>query len=696
MKKAIEFLMHQKLLIGLLILLILLGGFMTARRMNREAFPEVNFDMVSIRTIYPGGSPDDLEQLVTIPIEKKLRVVDGLDKVRSYNIENVSVVVAYIDDKAPNKKNIVRDIRDAVDLVENLPQGTHTPIVEEITTDTMPAIDIAVYGKTENVTYRQLRETADELEDFLYDIEGVAEVESFGLLDQEYLVEVDPDALQRRRIGMNTVINTLKNRNVDLPGGSLRVGDTEYVLRTKGQFRSAEEIRNSVIMSNDMGYITRIRDVAKVTDAYAEPDVLERFNGHEAVVLRVWRQSSADEIRLVNRLKNEVASFRPAVNNGISLSVFNDMSRFTRESIDRVTSNAVFGFILLALIMMLLMGWRMSGLVTACIPVIFMVAIIGMKMLGITFNVISLFSMVMVLGMIVDFGIVVSENTHRYMEMGCEKTDAIIRGVQEVFWPVTVTLMCLCAAFSPLLLLSGLMGKFIFGIPAVLIICLVASWFIAMFVMPTMLNMFTRSHGTEACDDELHREDPNYERGFFGAFQRKYKIFLAWSLHHRYITMLVLVVLLVLSQVMGSRLGFVFSPVGGEEQITVRATLPQESNLQANLREMRKIESIIAKLPKKELDNFQATVGKRVTSALDPVPGEATHKSTIVINLSSAEKRERTADAIVAGAPEPKFLRARRRVILTKTYSSNMTCTGRGPPWECRSMWRFAGRSSRS
>lgn len=671
--------MHQKLLIGLLIMLILLGGYTTARRMNREAFPEVNFDMVSIRTIYPGGSPDDLEQLVTIPIEKKLRVVDGLDKVRSYNIENVSVVVAYIDDKAPNKKRIVQDIRDSVDLVENLPQGTKTPIVEEITTDTMPAIDIAVYGKTEGTTYRQLREAADELEDFLYDIEGVAEVESFGLQDQEYLVEVDPEALTRYRIGMNTVINTLKNRNVDLPGGSLRVGDTEYVLRTKGQFKNAGEIRNSVIMSNDMGYVTRVGDVATVTDAYEEPDVLERFNGQEAIVLRVWRQSSADEIRLVDRLRKESASFRSGVSGDISLTVFNDMSRFTRESISRVSSNAVFGFILLALIMMLLMGWRMSGLVTACIPVIFMVAIIGMRMLGITFNVISLFAMVMVLGMIVDFGIVVSENTHRYMEMGCEKTDAIIRGVQEVFWPVTVTLLCLCAAFSPLLMLSGLMGKFIFGIPAVLIICLVASWLIAMFVMPTLLNMFTRSHGTASCDDGIRREDPNYERGLFGAFQRKFKIFLAWSLHHRYVTMVVLVVLLVISQVIGRSLGFVFSPVGGEEQITIRATLPQESNLQANLRETRKLESIIAKLPKTELDNFHSTVGKRVTSPLDPAPGEATHKTTIAVNLSSAEKRKRSADAIVA-ALRGEISKVQARGDIDKNIIIEYAVQRKGPP----------------
>ncbi|HPB83789.1 MAG TPA: efflux RND transporter permease subunit, partial [Spirochaetota bacterium] len=115
MSKIIEYLMHQKLLIGLVIFLLCFAGYQIAKDLNREAFPEVNFDMVSIKTVYPGGSPDELEDLVTVPIEKKLRSVSGLDKVRSYNIENVSVVVAYIDDKAPKKEKVVQDIRDAVD-----------------------------------------------------------------------------------------------------------------------------------------------------------------------------------------------------------------------------------------------------------------------------------------------------------------------------------------------------------------------------------------------------------------------------------------------------------------------------------------------------------------------------------------------------------------------------------------------------
>jgi multidrug efflux pump subunit AcrB len=681
MKRFIEFLMNQKLLVGLLMVLVLLSGYFTARKMTREAFPEVNFDMVAVRTIYPGGSPDDLEQLVTIPIEKKLRVVSGIDKVRSYNIENVSVLVVFLQEKLTNvqKKKAVDDIRDAIDLVDNLPSGAQKPVVEEITTDTMPSIDIAVFGKSEDVTYAQVREAADDLEEFLYDIEGVAEVELIGFENQEFLIEVNPESLRQYRIGMNTVINTLKNRNVDFPGGSLRIGDTEYILRTKGQFRNAEEIRNTVIMSNDTGYITRIRDIAKVSDTYEEPRVLERFNGKEAVVLRVWRQSDSDDIRLVDRIKKELMHFRPKNAASVLLAPFNDMSRFTRESIDRVTTNAILGFILLALIMFLLMGWRMALLVISSIPAIFMIAIMMLDRQNISFNVISLFAMVMVLGMIVDFGIVVSENTHRYLESGCSKRDAIVRGVTEVFWPVTVTLLCLSAAFSPLLLLSGLMGKFIFGIPLVLITCLTASWLIAMFVMPALLNFFSKEKGADYCDDGSKRDDPNFEKGLFGAFQRKYKALLSWSLSHRYITIAILVVMLIAAQIFGQRLGFVFTPPGGEEQITIRTTLPQETNLWANLREIQKIERIIASLPKNELDNFHSTVGKRVTNALDPVPGEATHKSTIRVNLVSAIMRARTADDI-AFALRKKIEEAQKKNLIRQDMMVEYFVERKGPP----------------
>jgi multidrug efflux pump subunit AcrB len=285
--------MNQKLLVNLMVVLILVAGLTVARTINREFIPEVNFDMVTVLTVYPGGSPDELEQLISIPIEKKLREVDGLDKVRSYNIENVSVVAIYIDDKAKDKKQVVQDLKDAVDLVDNLPDKAEKPIVEEIKLEKSMVIDVAIYGKDASVPYRLIREVADDLEENIYDLNEIADVEDFGFFDREFLVEVDPEAQMKYRMGMNTIINTLATRNLDLPGGPLRIGDKEYILRTKGQYDDVDEILDTVLMSNDMGFAARIRDVATVSDTFKEATVYQRYNGKDAVIYRLWKKRSA-------------------------------------------------------------------------------------------------------------------------------------------------------------------------------------------------------------------------------------------------------------------------------------------------------------------------------------------------------------------------------------------------------------------
>jgi len=677
--KIIKFLIEQKLLINLMVLLILLSGFFMAKSTNREAYPEVNFDMVSIKTIYPGGSPDEMEQLVSIPIEKKLREVDGIDKVRAYNIENVSVVVVYLEDDVSDKKQVVQDIKDAVDLVDNLPEKADVPLVEEIKFDKTPAIDIAIYGKKADVPYREVRDVADALEDFLYDINGVAEVEDFGYYDKEFLVEVFPESQQKYRIGMNTILNTLKNRNLDLPGGALRIDDKEYILRTKGQYQNTEEIKNTVVMANDAGFVTRIQDVADVLDTFEEADVLERFNGHKAVVFTVWKKRSSDEIVLVDKIKKELSDYKVANSENVMIKTFNDTSRYTRNRLSSVQTNALTGFFLLAFILFLLLGPRVSAIVTFSIPIAFMTAFFAMKIGDITFNVISLFGMIMVLGMIVDFGIVVAENSHRYMQTGMNKAGAIEKGVAEVFWPVTMTLLCICAAFAPLLLISGILGKFIKGIPIVLIICLCASWFIAMFIMPMYLNIFSKENDKDTTQTSLGDTNKYFEKGKFGTIQKKYRNFLILSLKHRYITLGFLIVLLFFALFLAKVVGFVFIPGGGAEELQIKIKFPQETNLNANLREIRKIEKLILQLPEKELAALHCTVGSEASSGLDPKPGEGTHKSTVMIYLTPEDDRERLAPLILDQLRR-EILSAQKQGHISGLMKFEFTEQKHGPP----------------
>ena len=315
MIRIIHFFVRQRLFINLLVVMILLAGTRTILNMNREAFPNVNFDRVSLTTLYPGASPDEIEQLVSIPIEKELRSISGLDKVNSYNLENISVFVIEIDPDAADKKKIVDDIKDAVDAtVDDLPANSELPIVEEITFDTQPVMDVALFGGDGGLEdYRKLRQTAQHLEDYLYDIDGVAEVELFGYRDREYLVEVQPEALKRDRIGFNNVIQAIANRNLNLPGGVIRKGPNEFLLRTKEQYRNAAEIEQTVVQANIGGGALRVRDLATVIDTYEEPDLLERFDAEPAIIMKVWKKKEADMLVLADKLKGELVDRPQAI-----------------------------------------------------------------------------------------------------------------------------------------------------------------------------------------------------------------------------------------------------------------------------------------------------------------------------------------------------------------------------------------------
>lgn len=702
MKKLISYLLDQKLLINLIVVIIILAGITIFPKINRESIPDIKFDMVTITTIYPGASPSDAEELISIPIEKKLRSISDLDKVRSYNVENVSLIVVFIEDGAKDKKKVVQDIKDAVEQVTSLPANAQKPLVSEVTFDNTELVSVAFTGKNKDVPYSRLREFANKSENFFYDINGVAEVEKFGYYDREYLVEVDPDALEKYRIGMNTIVNAVKMRSIDFPGGPLRIGKKEFVLRTKGQFKNADEIRNTVIRGNDTGYSLKISDVAKVTDTYAEADVHQRFNGKQAVVFKLWKKRSADEIELASRIKKAVAAYSLPGYEDVDISFFNDQSVRTQSRIMSVVHEAALGFIILWAFMFLLLGRRMSTLVLVGIPITFMITFVSMWYQGITINIVSLFGMIMVLGMMVDFSIVIAENSHRYMERGLKKRTAVEKGVSEVFWSVTVTLICIIAAFMPLLLVSGMIGKFVKAIPLVIITTLIASWVIAMFILPTYLNMFLGDSHKKGGGKEItlpqkllskifgnrinrslgaiQKKDENFEEGLFGQVQKKYKDFVQTALKHRYITVGILTVLLLISLSLVPRIGFKFITGGGEEQIRISIKLPFEMNLESNLEEMKTIEKLILEsVPKEEFAALHLYVGEEFTEIIDPKPGKATYKSTFEIYLVPEKERIRTAEGINLDLRQ-KIADAQDKGVIPKDLEIKVESVFDGPP----------------
>ncbi|MCB1139488.1 MAG: efflux RND transporter permease subunit [Leptospiraceae bacterium] len=691
MIRIIHFFVRQRLFINLLVVMILLAGTRTILNMNREAFPNVNFDRVSITTLYPGASPDEIEQLVSIPIEKELRSISGLDKVNSYNLENISVFVIEIDPDASDKKKIVDDIKDAVDAtVDDLPANSELPIVEEITFDTQPVMDVALFGGDGDLEdYRKLRQTAQHLEDYLYDIDGVAEVELYGYRDREYLVEVQPEALRRDRIGFNKVIQAIANRNLNLPGGVIRKGPNEFLLRTKEQYRNASEIEQTVVQANIGGGALRIRDLATVIDTYEEPDLLERFDAEPAIIMKVWKKKEADMLVLADKLKGDLENYRNVhLPEGVQIEFFNDQSRFVRTRLSSLLVNGGIGFALLAITLILILGFRMSFIVGMSIPVAFMVAFMGMSVVGITLNVVSMFALVMVLGMIVDFSIVVAENGFRYMEEGMDRIEAVETGTAEVFWPVTTTLLCITAAFFPLLYMTGIVGKFVWSIPMVIILCLCASWLAAMFILPSHLETFARVKDADRLETASNPGDSDsdvYDRsgsgGFFGAITEAYARFLDLCLRRRYVAVASLVGVFIFSLFLaGAFLGFVFFPGGGGEGILVRTRMPQGTNLETNLQALKPLEQLAKlTLPPEELESMQTRVGVELANPTDPAPSEATHRGTLILNLTPVGERETDAGQMLAALRKASE-KARKEGQIPQELKLDFRVQEGGPP----------------
>ncbi|MEQ8349838.1 MAG: efflux RND transporter permease subunit [Leptospiraceae bacterium] len=683
MIKIIHFFVRQRLFINLLVVMILLAGTRTIVNMNREAFPNVNFDRVSITTIYPGASPDEIEQLVSIPIEKELRSISGLDKVNSYNLENISVFVLEIDPDASDKKKIIDDIKDGVDAtVDDLPANSELPIVEEITFDTQPVVDVALFGGDGGLEdYRKLRQTAQHLEDYIYDVDGVAEVELYGYRDREYLVEVQPEALRRDRVGFNDVIQSIANRNLNLPGGVIRKGPNEYLLRTKEQYRNAQEIAQTVVQANIGGGALRVKDLATVIDTYEEPDLLERFDAQPAIIMKVWKKKESDMLVLADTLKNSLEQYKGAqLPEGVELQYFNDQSRFVRTRLSSLLVNGGIGFALLAITLILILGFRMSFIVGMSIPVAFMVAFMGMSTVGITLNVVSMFALVMVLGMIVDFSIVVAENGFRYMEEGMSRVEAVETGTAEVFWPVTTTLLCITAAFFPLLYMTGIVGKFVWSIPMVIILCLCASWLAAMFILPSHLETFARVKDVDRLEGASDGSDGN-SGGFFGTLTDGYAKFLSFCLHRRYLAVGSLIGVFFLSLVLAAfALGFVFFPGGGGEGILVRTRMPQGTNLQTNLQALKPLEDLALKtLPPEDLESMQTRVGVELANPTDPAPSEATHRGTLILNLTPVGEREKDAGDMLTSLRKATEA-ARKEGMIHQDLSLDFRIQEGGPP----------------
>ncbi|MDA0334303.1 MAG: efflux RND transporter permease subunit [bacterium] len=471
--------------------IITMAGVMAYQTIPKESFPEIEIPMIAVNTIYPGVSPKDMESLVTRVLEQELNTVPDLKELTSTSVEGYSSIVAEFT-TAVNMDEALQRVREKVDLAKpDLPEDVEEPNIYEFDFQEVPIMQVNLSGAYGLV---RLKETGAELEDLLEQIPTVLRVDLRGGREREVKVDVSLSRLQFYGVSLEDVVDAIRDENVNIPGGSIDVGEMKFLVRIDGELHDPLEIRDIVVETRD-GRPIHVRDLATVDFGFAEIESYARLDGSVVVTLDVVKRSGENIIETADAVRAAVAAMQPLFPPTTVVKITTDMSQDIRMMVSSLENNIISGLLLIVAVLLFFLGVRNSALVGIAIPTSMLLSFLVLSLLGVTMNMVVLFSLILALGMLVDNAIVVVENTYRYVEEGWDRAEAARKATGEVAVPVIAATLTTLAAFGPMLFWPGITGEFMSYLPLTLIVTLSSSLFVALVIVPVLCARYLRLEG---------------------------------------------------------------------------------------------------------------------------------------------------------------------------------------------------------
>ena len=551
---------------NLLMVFILLAGFFTLKyRVNLEVFPDVTIDVVNINVVLPGATPAEAEESLAIPLEEAIVDIEGIDKITSRSTEGSSMVSVEVD-PGYDVLRIKDDIKNRIDALNTLPLSAEKPIISRPTLS-REVISVVVSGP---LSERELRLLGEQTRDRLLSEDGITQVTLESVRPYEISIEIAEQTLREYQLSMTEVANAINLSSLDLSGGSIHASTGEILLRSKGQAYVGREYADIPIRTNVNGSRLKLGEIARINDGFEEEQIITRFNGQPAVIIEVYRVGQQSAITIAEQVKQFIQQQQTLLPDGVKLDYWRDSSKIVKSRINTLSTSAIQGGLLVAIMLTLFLHPAIAFWVTVGIPVSFMGGALFMPEMAISINIISLFAFIMVLGILVDDAIVTGENVYTHLKRGEPPESAAIIGTQEVSKPVTFGILTTIAAFIPLTLIDGARGDIFAQIPAIVIPVLLFSLVESKLILPAHLKHI-RIQGSS--DNRLLQWQERFASRFEAMIIRYYKPALAWILAHRYLslTTALSIMLIVLSLVSSGWLRFVFFPRIPSE--TARAVL---------------------------------------------------------------------------------------------------------------------------
>ncbi|HEX5053204.1 MAG TPA: efflux RND transporter permease subunit [Planctomycetota bacterium] len=550
----------------------LLGG-----RVRREVFPEIAPNIVTVQVTYPGATPTEVEHGVCLRIEEVVEGVTGVDKITSSANEGTGLVVIETLQDA-DVGRVLDDVKNRVEAITNLPVEAETPIVSRLVVR-KEVVNVSIYGDVPELTLKRLAEQSREA---LAALPEVSQVELDAVRPYEISIEVSEVAMRRHALTFDDVARAVRSGSLDLPAGAIKADAGQTLLRVQGQAYRGEQFADLVLLSKPDGTRVRLGDVATVVDGFAEDDLMARFDGKPAALLKVFRVGEQDAIAVTGAVRDWVnGPGRRLLPPGVRMTTWRDESVILKGRIDLLFGNALQGLVLVFVILALFLQLRVAVWVAVGIPVAFLGAVALMPAFGVSINMISLFAFLLVLGIVVDDAIVVGENVVMHRTMGESPMLASLRGGRTVRSPVFASVMTTIAAFTPMLFsVPGADAQVWRVIPLIVIPVLLISLVESQLCLPAHLagiGVEPPGHRPWLPARLWTAVQGRFQAGLDWFVRRVYQPSLEFCLSWRYLTIscAIVVLMLALASAGAGFPRFVFFPTVDGDNIVVTLTMPQ-------------------------------------------------------------------------------------------------------------------------
>ena len=619
MNAFLLFFAKQKKLALLFTLSVVILGFMTLQKIQRDTYPVIEFDRLSINTSYPSASPRDVEKNITNVIEDQIKGIYGIKELTSTSSEGSSRINIEIEENVDDIQSVKDSISEAVNEIEDLPEGANDPRVVDRTSTEWPILTIVIGG--ENISIETAKAIANNIEKNLSLIDGVSSVTVSGDSEREVQIRINPEKLLQYQLSFDQVRSVISDQNIRSAIGDNNQGRNQKNIVIISEYETMESLENVVVKSSFDGPTILLKDIATIDEGEIGFNTITRINGTKGYILKVTKTEKADVIRTVEKVRETLDSLKETYPPDLNLIVTNDRSKSVSNRLNIVMNNALVGLALIMVVLGLFLSLKTAFWVAISIPVTLLGTVAFLGFAGETINLISTIGMVLVLGLVVDDSIIIAESIHHYKEKGGDVYQNIVDGLKRVIMPVITTILTTVLAISTVLLVSGTTGKFIYILPITVICALAFSLLEVSIALPAHMS------GSRA----------KKQKTWFKPVERWFEKVLLVILRWRFIVLSFFIALLAFSAYIGTKeISYIQWPSSGTNSINIRVQTPLGTPVETTEQSIIKIDEIIIDKLGPNLDFFTSTIGSR-----------GSNRASIAITLIPANDRETSAKEFI-------------------------------------------------